>query len=107
MKMTKKLLYTILFMGLLMSIMSVSVYAQGTDIATPAGQFPIVTEPTVIKILLNAGDAHVKDFNTNAYTKWLEEKTGLDLQIDTVIGSTADAQTKLNLVLASGDLPDL
>jgi putative aldouronate transport system substrate-binding protein len=87
--------------------MSVSVHAQGSDIATPAGQFPIVTQPTVIKILLNAGDAKVKDFNTNAYTKWLEDKTGIDLQIDVVTGSTADAQTKLNLVLASGDLPDL
>ncbi len=105
--MTKKLLYTFLFMALMMSVMSVSVYAQGTDIASPAGQFPVVSEPTVIKILLFAGDAKVKDFNTNAYTKWLEEKTGVDLQIDIVAGTTQDAQTKLNLVLASGDLPDL
>ncbi len=100
--MNRKLLYTILLLGML--VLSVSAQAQG-DIATPAGQFPIVTEPTVVKILLNAGDARVADYNTNAYTQWLEEKTGLDLQIEVVIGS--DAQTKLNLALASGDLPDI
>ncbi len=102
--MNRKLLYTILLLGII--ALSFSAQAQG-DIATPAGQFPIVTEPTVIKILLNAGDAHVADYNTNAYTQWLEEKTGLDLQIDVVIGSATDAQTKLNLSLASGDLPDI
>src|SRR3982751_6282799 len=102
--MTKKLLYTFLFMGLLMSVMSVSVYAQGTDIATPAGQFPIVNEPVTLKILVSNGE-QVSDFNKNAYTQWLEEKTGVDLKID-VVNST-DAQTKLNLVLASGDLPDI
>ncbi len=101
--MTKKLLYSILFMGLLLPILSFPVHAQG-DIATPAGQFPIVTEPTVLKILVSNGE-QISDFNDNAYTKWLEEKTGVDLQIE-VVNST-DAQTKLNLVLASGDLPDI
>ncbi|MBZ0303014.1 MAG: extracellular solute-binding protein [Anaerolineae bacterium] len=97
-------IYTILLLGLL--VFSFSVQAQGDgDIATPAGEFPIVTEPTVLKILLSSGDAHVADFNNNNYTQWLEEKTGVDLQIEVVIG--ADAQTKLNLALASGDLPDI
>lgn len=100
--MNRKLLNTILI--LVMLVLSVAAQAQD-GIATPAGEFPIVTEPTVITILLNSGDAHVSDFNTNDYTQWLEEKTGLDLQIDVVLGT--DAQTKLNLALASGDLPDI
>ena len=103
--MTRKQLYTLLFMGIVMSIMSMSVYAQG-DIASPAGQFPIVTEPVTLKILLYSTE-QVSDFNKNAYTQWLEEKTGIDLEIELVSGSSTDAQTKLNLVLASGDLPDV
>lgn len=103
--MTRKQLYTLLFMGIVMSIMSMSVYAQG-DIASPAGQFPIVTEPVTLKILLYSTE-QVSDFNKNAYTQWLEEKTGIDLEVELVSGSATDAQTKLNLVLASGDLPDI
>ena len=99
--MNRKLLYTIIVAGIL--LLSFSVQAQG-DIVTPAGEFPIVTEPVTLKILLSNGE-QVSDFNDNAFTQWLEEKTGVDLQID-VVNST-DAQTKLNLVLASGDLPDI
>jgi putative aldouronate transport system substrate-binding protein len=99
--MNRKLLYTILMIGML--TLGFSVQAQG-GIATPAGEFPIVTEPTVLRILLSNGE-QVADFNENSFTQWLEEKTGLDLQIE-VVNST-DAQTKLNLVLASGDLPDI
>src|SRR5689334_3790264 len=104
MKMTKKLLYTFLFMGLLMSVTSLSVMAQGGDIVTPAGEFPVVKDKITIKVLVSNGE-QISDFNDNAYTKWLEDKTGIDLQIDVV--NSSDAQTKLNLVLASGDLPDL
>jgi putative aldouronate transport system substrate-binding protein len=99
--MTKKLIYALLAVALLLPAMT---FAQGGDIATPAGTFPVVNEPTVLKILVSNGE-QVSDFNTNAYTQWLEEKTGIDLQIE-VVNST-DAQTKLNLVLASGDLPDI
>ena len=101
--MHKKLLSTMIAVAMLVPVLSFSAQAQG-DIATPAGQFPIVTEPTTLKILVSNGE-QVSDFNKNAYTQWLEDKTGLDLQID-VVNST-DAQTKLNLVLASGDLPDV
>jgi putative aldouronate transport system substrate-binding protein len=99
--MNRKLLFILLLVGLL--TLSFSAHAQGS-IATPAGEFPIVTEPTVLRILLSNGE-QVSDFNENAFTQWLEEKSGLDLQIE-VVNST-DAQTKLNLVLASGDLPDV
>jgi len=100
--MNKKLFSIIIMMGML--LLSFSAQAQSSDIATPAGQFPVVTEPVTLKILVSNGE-QISDFNKNAYTQWLEEKTGIDLQID-VVNST-DAQTKLNLVLASGDLPDV
>ncbi len=99
--MNKRLLSMLIVAGLL--LLGISAQAQG-DIVTPAGEFPIVTEPTILKILLSNGE-QVSDFNENAFTQWMEEKSGLDLQIE-VVNST-DAQTKLNLVLASGDLPDV
>lgn len=101
--MTKHQHYIVLIVVILMMSVGISLQAQ-EDIVTPAGEFPIVTEPVTLKILLSNGE-QVSDFNTNAYTQWLEEKTGVDLQID-VVAST-DAQVKLNLVLASGDLPDI
>lgn len=49
--MMKKLLYTFLFMQFTMSVMKVFSFTLGArDIATGAGQFPIVNETTVIKI---------------------------------------------------------
>ena len=48
---------------------------------------------------------NISDYNPNAYTQWLEETTGVDLEIETV--AMPDRVTKLNLVLANGDLPDI
>src|SRR5258706_5464696 len=102
--MTKKFLRTLIVIALLVPILNLTAYAQGGDIATPAGQFPIVKEPITFKVLVANGE-QVSDFNKNAYTQWLEEKTGINLQIDVV--NRTDEQAKLNLVLASGDLPDI
>ncbi len=102
--MAKNLLRILLLvLVMFMPILSFPAQAQG-DIATPAGQFPIVKEPITFKVLVSNGE-QVSDFNKNAYTQWLEEKTGVNLEIDVV--NTTDAQAKLNLVLASGDLPDI
>src|SRR5829696_6991543 len=102
--MNRKFLYTISVLALLIPFLTFSVRAQDADIVTPAGEFPIVTEPVTLKILIATGEA-ISDFNDNAYTQWLEEKSGLDLEIEMV--SSSDAQTKLNVLLASGDLPDV
>src|SRR5260221_10533468 len=102
--MTKNLLRTLLILALLMPILSFTAHAQGGDIATPAGQFPIVKQPITFKVLVANGE-QISDFNKNAYTQWLEQKTGVTLQIDVV--NRTDEQAKLNLVLASGDLPDI
>src|SRR5258708_187266 len=102
--MTKKLIRTLIVFVLLVPVLTFSAHAQGGDIATPAGQFPIVKQPITLKVLVSNGE-QISDFTNNDYTKWLEQKTGVKLQID-VVNST-DAQAKLNLVLASGDLPDI
>lgn len=47
------------------------------------------------------------DAEHNAFTKMLEEATGVKLKFITAPESTADAKTKLNLLLNSGDYPDI
>ncbi len=102
--MSKKLIRTLIVLALLVPILNFTAQAQGGDIASPAGQFPVVKEKVTFKVLVANGE-QISDFNDNAYTKWLEEKTGIDLQIDVV--NRTDEQAKLNLVLASGDLPHI
>lgn len=73
---------------------------------TPAGEFPIVKEKITLKVLIAATNG-VSDYEDNEYTKWLEEKTGIDLVFDVAPNSSDEAKQKLNLVLASGQLPDV
>ncbi|MCU6796723.1 MULTISPECIES: ABC transporter substrate-binding protein [Paenibacillus] len=70
----------------------------------PAGQFPIMKEKTTLKVLVK-GSSFVEDFATNEYTKFLEEKTNIHIEWD--IAPEKSAIEKLNLVLGSGDLPDV
>jgi putative aldouronate transport system substrate-binding protein len=71
-----------------------------------AGQFPIVTKPITLKILLAATQG-VSDYQNNEFTKWLQDKTGIKLEIDVASVNADEAKQKLNLVLASGNLPDM
>lgn len=70
----------------------------------PAGVFPIVETTEAITVMLPSNPG-VEDFETNDFTLWLEEKTNLDLQFEII--PQASATEKLNIVLASGDYPDL
>jgi len=71
---------------------------------SPAGEFPIVSEPLTIKAFI-CPNSSVKDYNDNEYTRWLTDLTNISLDLD--IPPVPDAQQKLNLMLASGDLPEV
>ena len=77
--------------------------APAADKVSPAGQFPIVKDQFTIKMFVNPR-ANI-NYETNEFTKWVEKKTNIKLQFD--IPPVADYKQKLNLVLASGDLPDV
>ena len=47
----------------------------------------------------------VSDYENNEFTKWLEAQTNIKLELD--LPPVADAQNKLNLMLASDDLPEV
>lgn len=71
----------------------------------PPGQYPIVKE----KITLTIGmpqKAQVKDPETNEFTKWLEEKSNIDLKFEML--PEKDANQKLQIMVAGGSkLPDV
>ncbi|MBR2896529.1 MAG: extracellular solute-binding protein [Oscillospiraceae bacterium] len=73
------------------------------------GEMPIVKpgdEPVTIEIAL-INDTGVTDYENNAYTKWLEEQTGLNLEFRLFMDNS-NAATQVALMVASGErLPDV
>lgn len=70
-----------------------------------AGVFPIVKEKITLKVAIKQSP-NVVDYDTNEFTKWLEEKTNIDLQFEML--PNKDTATKVNLMMASAkDLPDV
>jgi len=73
------------------------------------GSLPLVKEgeDNVITIGLNTS-ANVLDYDDNAYTKWLEEQTGVDIQFVQFAGKAADTARQVTLMMAGGEkLPDI
>jgi putative aldouronate transport system substrate-binding protein len=72
----------------------------------PAGEFPIVKQQITLKILIRSGSL-VKSYSDNEFTRWLQNKTNIKLEFDVAPSDVAQSNQKWNLVLASGDLPDV
>jgi putative aldouronate transport system substrate-binding protein len=75
----------------------------GAKVSGP-GQFPIVEEKVTLTVLIG-GNPAVEDFNTNSFTKWYEEKTNVHAEFEVLPVKGGDE--KLNLILSSGDYPDI
>lgn len=72
----------------------------------PVGTYPIAKETTVLTILMQQ-DVLVEDYDTNAFTLWVEETCNVDLQFELLPAGT-DGTDKLALMLSSGQaLPDI
>lgn len=82
---------------------SKSTAADASNINT-SGDFPVVKNKVNLRVFLPQQTA-VKDYATNEFTKWYEEKTNVHIEWDTV--PTAGLTEKLQLKLAGGDLPDV
>ncbi len=78
---------------------------EDSSIVTPAGQFPVVKEKITLKVF-SMQLPQIENFETNAYTKFLEEKTNIHLEWE--LSPQQDASTKVSLMLTSDtDLPDM
>ncbi len=71
---------------------------------TEPGTFPIVKDKITLKVLV-VDTGRVEDIQTNDFTQWYEELTNVHIEWD--ITPRAQAIEKLNLMLASGDYPDV
>ena len=80
-----------------------------SGMATPAGEYPVTREPVTLSIFTQRPDPRLDggtmDFSSNDFTIWLEEKTGVSLEIDGV--SRENMNERLNVLIAGGDLPDI
>ena len=76
----------------------------GTGAVNPPGVFPIVDDPITISVF-SRHIGWVADFVDNRFTEWYEELT--NIRIDWHLVSEADVDTRLNLMLAAGDLTDV
>ncbi|MBP3362132.1 MAG: extracellular solute-binding protein [Clostridia bacterium] len=75
------------------------------DNVTEAGQLPVVKEPITLKVGIQSS-SKITDLNTNAFTKYLTEKTGINLEFYEFPAS--GGMEKLNVMLASdSELPDV
>jgi putative aldouronate transport system substrate-binding protein len=79
--------------------------SSGVTVA-PAGQFPIVDEQITLNVLI-LPESNITDYVDNEFTKWLEEKTNIKLDITLAPQDQTEADQKLNAIFASGDLPDI
>ena len=71
---------------------------------TPEGVFPIVEEKMTITAFISAG-SFVDDYQDNDFTRYIEEKTNIHLEL-VIASASGGAQTR-NLLLASGDYPEV
>lgn len=72
---------------------------------TAPGELPIVKEPIELTVGIMSS-SKVKNYDTNAFTKYLEEKTGINLKFYEFPAS--GGADKLNVMLSSGtELPEI
>jgi putative aldouronate transport system substrate-binding protein len=71
----------------------------------PAGTYPIVKDGTIEMDLFTMSMPNVEDLQTNDFTKYLEDLTGVVMNFQT--GSRDDWEEKLNIMLQSNDYPDV
>lgn len=107
----RRLVCTVLCLGLLAVGLSSSAAGKqeaagttGSVTLTEAGTYPIVKDKVTVRFMSVQG-VFLQDFATNEFTKFMENKTNVHIEWDTV--PEQGAQDKISLILASGDLPDV
>ncbi len=84
-----------------------------TDVIYPEGYIgpraskkaALVKERVTLKVVVPQ-EVSVGDWQKNAFTKWYENKTNVHVDWQVVAGGD-DAMTKVNAMIASGDIPDV
>lgn len=76
-----------------------------TGLANPKGMFPITDEKVTLEVFAAVDpEANVND---NAYIKWFEEQTNVELKVTHRVTTLDDVTSQKTLLLASGDYPEV
>ncbi len=90
----------------LMLLLSATVFAE-PYISRPLGELPLTTDDVTLTILIGQ-DTLIEDYETNLFTKYVEENTGVKLDFELLPAAGDEALNKLIVMLASGQkLPDV
>ncbi|MEQ4206788.1 extracellular solute-binding protein [Actinopolymorpha sp. B17G11] len=83
------------------------IYPEGYVGPIASKKATIVKEKVTLKIVVPQSTS-VGDWKDNAFSKWYEDKTGVHVEWQVVAGEAGspDALTKVNAMIASGDVPD-
>jgi putative aldouronate transport system substrate-binding protein len=65
----------------------------------------ITSEPADLRVLVMQDAATVGDWFTNKMTKWYEARTGVRVHWQVI--AAEDSKTKINAMIAAGDIPDV
>lgn len=80
--------------------------ATPTDSGVSApGELPIVAEKTTLNVFIQQLSYHLTDVTTNTFTQELEEMTNVHLNM--TVAPQDSYKEKLNLILSSGDYPEV
>lgn len=82
---------------------------EDTGIVTAPGVLPIVKEGNDVTLTIGLKlNSKTEDYDTNDFTLWLEEQTGINLEFEYFSSSTEEALTQLALKISGGEkLPDI
>lgn len=79
-----------------------------TEVAVETSYLPLVKEGEETLTIGIMQNANVENYDTNAYTVWLEEQTGINLEFVDFSGDGEEAGTQLALMMNAGEeLPDI
>ncbi len=103
----RKNLATMTAMLLSVSMIAASAMTVAADEVelNPAGTYPIVKDGTIEFEAFTMSMPNVENIQTNDFTKFMEEKTGVIMEFQT--GGRDDWKDKLNMLLQSGDYPEI
>ena len=75
-----------------------------TGLYTEVGTYPIVNEPITMSVFASQA-VNIIDFNTNEFTRYIEDMTGIDLEFQ--VAPQDAAKEKVNLLMTSGEMPEI
>ena len=98
----KRTLVMLLSLALLMGMIAP---ALAEVVTNKAGVFPITSEKVTFTVWIHGGMEAEKDWDNCGWLKELEELTNIAVEV--IPNAAADALEKRNMLLASGDYPDI